>query len=355
MPAEWSRLTNTTINQYLRDEQVNIMRHRVLPAMLDSRGQIEYGGRGLQLDWKVRYKRVAMTGYADMDPINIARQDQWKTAQLDWRAYVSGNAVSKKEKLENRGQEAIINIVSGIVERLVSDMKDQFAEEYYVDGNAAANVKRMHGIESFGGYGSAADTGYYLPSDSFAGLTTDPGTYGGSWTGTWPNGYGDPQYDFWSPIIVDYTDTTWTGTATWASACVEAIAAGILASQRSASQKGMLDLIIMTSALFKDLKAKNRANERIVVDRGSDSELVSLGFKNVINIDGVDCTWEYGGPSGVAYGINIDSVKTHSMQDQMFVGSGPHYNELTQADNFTVDFYGNTTWNPRDMVFWKNI
>jgi hypothetical protein len=210
MPTpEWSRIVNTTIHEYIRDEEINILRNRKLLAMLKEKGRITFNHSGDLMDWKVRYKRAPMVGYADSDTLTFSRRDRWKTAQLEWRGYAATDSMTKMERLKNKNTEAIIKIYSQIAESLVDDLDDQYGDEFYIDGNAAGNSKRIHGVESFLGF-SAAGTKYPIarPSSNYAGLLCTLGNYGGNWSTTgstttdtdWPTGTGDAHYDFWTPL-----------------------------------------------------------------------------------------------------------------------------------------------------------
>src|SRR6185436_17737423 len=178
---------------------------------------------GKDLDWKVQFKRAPLTAFSDGGTITFARRERHKTANLSWRSYVVTDMMSKLDRLKNSGQQAIINYYSGIMDEwLEDDMFEQFCDELYANG--VTNTDRIHGIESFLGDGGAVtSSGYRAPSSTYAGLSCVKGNYGGSWTGTWPDGTGDPQYDFWSPLIANYTHTTaWGGsTHTWATHCVD--------------------------------------------------------------------------------------------------------------------------------------
>src|SRR5947209_8232261 len=147
--ADWSRVVNTTIANYIKGEEVNILRNRKLTAMLKSKGRITMNWSGDYMDWKVRYRRVPMQGYADTDTLTFPRRDRWKTAQLQWRGYASTDSMTKQEKLKNRGAQAIINLYDQIAKSLMEDMEENFSDELYIDGNASGNSKKIHGIESF--------------------------------------------------------------------------------------------------------------------------------------------------------------------------------------------------------------
>jgi hypothetical protein len=350
MGAPWSRIVNSTIKNYLKEREINILRNRKLTALLKSRGRITFNWSGTAVDWKVRYKRVNLTPFDDGDTLTFSRKDRYKTAVLDWRGYSVTDGMTKGEFLQNRSKEAIIKLYSEISSNLTDDMEDAFGEEFYIDGTAAQNAKRIHGIESFMQGNVVAGNGTATPTGSFAGLSCVPGNYGGAWDAgslQWPNGRGDAQYDFWSPLLVDYGNTLFSGTSTWAANCIEAISFGIIKTKKNKAQKGMLDLIMLEEELYRIYLQQQRTKERIQVERTSESQLVKLGFTDTINQDGVDITWEYGMPIGVGYGFNVDQMELRSQQAQVFVPEGPDYDIATKAWRFSVDFFGNATWNPK--------
>ena len=364
--AEWQRVVNTTIAKYLRDEEVNILRNRKLTAMLQSKGRIIMNQSGERLNWRVKFKRATVQGQADGDTLTFDRKLRHKQAELDWRGYATTDSVTKKERMMNKGTEAIVRIYENIAKDLKDDMTEAFCDELYVDGNASGNEKRIHGVESaFAATqtisvatttstsprtANAADyVGY--PNDTYANLSTVLGNYGGAWNSNWPEGAGDAHFDFWSPVLVNYTGTGFGGaTATWKDQCIDALRFGIIKSQRNKSKKGMLDMVVVTNEMYRLALTKNATKEQINVNRGEESELVKLGFKDVFNLDGVDVTWEYGVPNNIGYGFNVDEMTLHSLQNQLFVPEGPDWDIGSSSYRFSVDFYGNLQFNPRHFV-----
>lgn len=377
MPTpDWSRVVNTTIHDFIREEEVNILRNRKLLALLQSKGRISMKHSGDFMDWKIRYKRAPMQGYADSDTLTFSRRDRWKTAQLDWRGYAATDSMTKMEREKNKDTEAIIKVYSQIGQSLMDDMQDQFGDEMYVDGNASGNSKKIHGLESWFST-SAAGTKYPIgrPSDTYAGLVCTLGNYGGTWTTTgttttdtdWPTGTGDAHYDFWSPLIVDYTSGISTSssagtvgwaasTKTWPNTCREAIRFGVIKGRKNKSRKGMLDLVLLNDELFRLFEDKIEAGERVIVHRGDKKGgMYSLGFEDVINYEGVDITYEYGLGTNVGYGISTDYLELKSLQDSLFVPEGPDFDIASQSYRFSIDFMGNLEANPRYMVKWLNV
>ncbi len=361
--AEWSRIINTTIRNYIRGEEVNVLRNRKLTALLRSRGRLKMNASGEQLDWKVRYKRAPLFGFADADTLTFSRRNKWKTANLPWRGYATTDSMTKKERLMNKSVEAIVKLYSRVSATLMEDIEDQFGDELYIDGNATGNSKRIHGAESWNaatttmditsstgaesGSATAADKAG-APDDTYAGLVTQVGNYGGSWSGSWPDGEGDAHFDFWSPVLVNYTSTSFGGSNTWATQGDEAMRYLIIRSQKNKSKRGMLDLILLENALYDDILNLLDSKERFVSRPGrNEGSLAKLGFTDTINFDGVDVTWEYGVPTNVGYGWNVDAVQLCSLQSQLFVPEGPDFDIASQSWRFSIDFYGNLTCNPR--------
>ncbi len=365
MAENWSRIVNTTIAKYIREVEENILRNRKLLAMMRERGRISFGHSGTELDWKVKYKRAPMQGYADTDVLTFSRRDRWKTATLDWRGYAATDSMTKLERLQNKSTEAIVNVYSEVTQSLLDDMEEHFADELYIDGNASGNSKRIHGIESFMGNSGAAAQGFIAsPSDTYAGLVTTLGNYGGAWTSgnivasqiDWPSGTGDAHYDFWSPLIVDYTDTSWSAaTKTWPNTCKEALRFGIIKGKKNKTKKGMLDVILLNDELYRQFENANDSNERLIIKRGDrKGSLYSLGFEDVINFDGCDITYEYGVPAAVGYGWSMENLELLSLQPQLFVNDGPDYDPASKSWRFSIDFFGNMRFNPRYFTKFLN-
>jgi hypothetical protein len=326
------------------------MRNRKLLALLKNKGRISYGWSGSQMDWKVEFRRNTMDGYADGDNLNFAKHERWRTATLGWRGYSMTDSISKQERLVNSGTEAIIGIFSTMATNLMKDMEESFAEELFINGYLPANAKRMHGIESIFGVGTyPGDTSYVLPaSQTYAGLSTALGAYGGTWSGTWPSGRGSTDYDFWTPLIVNYGSTSFSATRTWAANCHAAIRYLIIKTKRNKSSSGQLDMIQVDDDMYRTLLNTLDDKERIIVNRNqANSGLVKLGFTDVTNIDGTDVTWEYGCPPDVGYGFNIDNMEIRSLQQQLFEPDGPDYDIATRSYRFAIDFLGNMTFVPK--------
>lgn len=354
---EWARVVNTTTQQFIREEEVNTLRNDKLLIQMEQAGRITFNHSGRFMDWKIRYKNVPVVGYADMDTQNFQRHNLHKTAQLEWRGYSSTDAISKKERLMNKGREAIIRIWENKATDLMDSINRHFSDELYIDGNAAGNTKRLHGIESFLGDDGATVVGdkTATPSDNYAGLSTVEAAFGGVWSGVWPVGTGDEEYDFWTPILVNWASDAWAGaTNDFKDNALEHTRFGIIHSQRNRGRDSSLDTICYGRDLYILFLEKIQTEERIWVQR-AESPLVRLGFKDVVNFDGTDVTWEYPCPENTGYGYNINQMELRSLQGQLFMNEGPFYDEASKTWRFSIDFFGNMRFNPRYFVKWFNF
>lgn len=346
MAFNWSGLANSTINKYIRGETIAIIRKRIFLAMLQSRGRITLNESGKLIDWKVRYKRSPMLPFTDGDTITFVRQDKRKTAQVPMKSYIASQSMNKGEKLQNSGKEAIVKLYASMVKDLMEDVRDQFCNELVqVDGTTGGNADRLWGLPTL--FGSSSDDSNSLAGlntkTSYAGISQVRGAYGGSWTGNWPDGYGDPHFDFWSSLDINYTGTLATSSGGWNASTktfrntgIEAIRYGIVNTQRNGDD---VDFFLLEKNMYRQLLELCEQNERLVVNRNQDVALTKLGFRG-INIDGVDIYWEYGLPVGYGYGLCMDQLQLHSWQDQLFKSS-TDFDLESVSDRVAVDFYGN--------------
>src|SRR5215510_10148628 len=135
MALPWSRVLNSTIKNYIREREVNVLRNRKLTALLKKRGRYSFNWSGTKMDWKVKAKRVKLTPFADGDTLTFDRKDRHKTAELEWRGYSLTDSMSKGEFLQNRNKEAIIKIYSSLAADLMDDAEDFYGDEFYINGN----------------------------------------------------------------------------------------------------------------------------------------------------------------------------------------------------------------------------
>lgn len=349
--TDWARSIATTIVNHLREEEVASLRKYKVFAALEGSGNIRTNMSGRGFDWEIQYRLHNPSGNNGETPRSFARQNLWKNAELEYRGAQVTDAIYKKEMLENRSAQALVNVAGKMASRLLTSMEQYLAKEWVVDGYTAGNELRFHGIESFMGTNgtinvstgaqrtaNAADPFGY-PSDTYAGLSTVLGAYGGSQkSGVWPNGEADPEYDFYSPVIVNHT-STYFGGSTWAANCVKAVREAIHQTRRNDTKEDQVDMVLLDRRLFIDFLNTLDAKERVIVSRTNG--LRSYGFTDVFELDGVEISGEGSIPANTGYGMAIGNVELLCMENQLMVSEGPFYDEQTQQFRYVVSTLGN--------------
>jgi len=365
--SDWARSIGTTIINYLREEELTTFRKFKVFSALEASGNVvmNQGGRGLQ--WEVRYRNQPVTGNNGETPRVFARQNLWVNAELPYRGYQVTDSIYKKEMLENRGQQALINVAGNMATRLKESMEQHLAKEVWIDGGKAGNELRFHGIESMMAIDGTiniadgtkrtanADDMFGWPADVYANVNTGLGAIAGSQLeGVWPNGVCDPEYDFYSPIVVNYTSKAFgsggTGGAThdWANNCVVATREGIHQAKRNDTRESQIDMVILDRKMFIAYLNKLDSKERAIVTRTNG--LKSYGFNDVFEQDGVEISTEYAVPTGCGYGLSIQNMELRCMEGSLMTAEGPFYNEDLQSYRYVVSVLANLKFrSPRNF------
>ena len=363
-PTDFERTANTTLANHLREEEKAFMRNFQFLAMLEGTGNILYNQGGRGLDWPVRYRIHQIEGNTGETQRNFARRNLWKTANLEYRGYQVTDSMYMREFKENRGPHAIVDVFNGFTRRLDESIRQALGTEFYIDGEAAANATTWHGVETmFQNNGTlnistgaqrsanAADLVGYADGE-YAGIDMELGFYGGENESgeIWPNGVADPEYDFWTPLEVNYTSTALGGaTDTWPAQGDEAMRYAIINAQRNTTMDGQVTNIWLARDLYRQLLNLLDDKEEVQVSTSGEMGLRAFGFKNVLIFDGLEVSWETGISSGVGYGLNMNQVELRSMDEQLFVAEGPEYDLHSQSFNAVVSTLSNLKFNsPRN-------
>lgn len=361
-PTDWSRVIGTTIVNHLREEELATFRKFKIFAMLESSGNVVMNQSGRAFDWNVRFRNAPVTGNTGDTPRTFSRINMWKRAELPWRGFTTTDAIYRREMLENRGQQALVDVASKMAERLKESLEQHLSYQPYVDGNASGRDNDFHGMDSFFGYsGTVNESGstvnannataastdrFAFPDDNYAGLSTKLGYYGGgrtggATTGQWPDVPVDAELDFYSPIIVNYNSSKFTsaGDRKWSKNCVFAIREGIAQTKRNDTKEAQVDMVILDRKLYTQLLNTYKDQERIVVSK--ENGLKALGFSDTITLDGVEVSSEYACPAGKGYGLSIGNMELRCLENQLMVAEGPFYSEETQAYRYACSTLGN--------------
>jgi hypothetical protein len=369
-PTDWSRVIGTTIVNHLREEELTTFRKFKIFAMLESSGNVVMNQSGRGFDWNVRYRNAPVTGNTGDTPRTFARINMWKRAELPWKGFTTTDSIYRRELLENRGQQALVDVASKMAERLQESLEQHLSYQPYRDGNDPQYANDFHGLESFLSYAGTVDESggtvfaqdvaggtadrFGFPEDTYAGLSTRLGYYGGGrihgTTGIWPNVPVDPEGDFYSPVIINYNASSFNsnGDQNWKANCVFAMREGIHQCKRNDTREDQIDMVVLDRSLYIQFLNSYRNEERIAVTK--EGGLKALGFSDVVTLDGVEITSEYACPAGRGYGLSIGNMELRCLENQLMVAEGPFYDEELQSYRYACSTLGNMRFrSPRNF------
>jgi hypothetical protein len=363
-PTDWSRVIATTIVNHLRETEEATFRKFKVFSMLEQSGNVIMNQSGRGFDWNVRYRNAPVTGNTGDTPRTFSRVNMWKRAELPWRGFVTTDSVFRREMLENRGQQALVDVAGKMAERLTESLEQHLSYQPYRDGNAAGAENDFHGMESFLSYdgtvseavgagvfdkrtsGNLGDR-YGYPDDNYAGLSTRLGYYGGgrigSGTGIWPNVPVDSEADFYAPVVINYNATSFNDEASpvgnWKKNCVQAIREGLHQCKRNDTKDAQIDMVVLDRALYIQFLNQYNDKERIAISK--ENGLKAMGFADVTTLDGCEVTSEYAVPAGKGYGLSIGNLELRCLENQLMVAEGPFFSEETQSYRYACSTLGN--------------
>jgi len=351
---------STTINQHIKGAIKGIVRNNFLLTKLESAGCIRTGMHGRRHEWRLRHKRSPMRTLGDGGTIIFGRENKHVVASLEYRAYVVSGSITEQDKEMNKGESQIVKLWADAVNERIDDIRFGFHEKIWQADGYASGSRDIMGMPSCMGATANASSIFGTNADTYAGRSTVRGAHGGTFNGSpfWPFGQSDPQYDFHSPIIVDYTSALaaesggWeTDVPTWTNTGAQALRTGILCAQRVGEN---LDCIHMGFNLYRQFKDSFASDTRLIVQPNTDPKMTHLGMQT-ITYDGVEIRWENGIPSELAYGLNYKNIELLSLYKQLFK-SDSDFDLASSSDRVAIKFLGNLKFKKLNgMVQWRNL
>ena len=347
------RVAATTISQWAKMVSELTEQRYILLSMLKSKGRISKGNSGGEVRWVFRYKDHALSGFPDNSPIAFSRKHTLKNAVLPWRGYYLEDAITLREKLEQGGKEAMIKVFSNREEVMRRAATRQMADEWFKDGNLAANAaaETFHGIESLlAGSDSAGAIEIDTYSDSYGGHSTATGGIVGS-----------TDTRVWTPTVVNST----FGSNTWVGKANELIRHMILQLSFGNASEDNVDLILLTKTSYRDLLNLLETKERLNIKRGESVGVAKLGFDKFVELDGCSIGWDAGVPltddAGLTvngYAFNMDRLKLKILGKKggSLFTSRVTFNDNYQADHIFLHCLGNLVFeSPRFFGAFKEV
>lgn len=317
--APSGRLTKANIDYFIRKKIAPIFRKSVLLAAYRSRGRMQYNKTGYLVKWRPRYRRLTLTaGDSIIGSHTFTRDNLWTEANLPWRRYHMGQAFDEFEKLANRGEARFFPLVLDTVAAMVEDWNEDLRLRLYYDGYSTSTPNDIHGWESPMGHDGTLLTGVPVMNcnDTYGGISTALAGSGGSWSPpsgkAWPEGTGDAEYPFWTPMILDYNNPLFGGD-TWKENWEAVFNYGESYINRLQGEKP--NLWLLDTELVRQIK--DDLNSITTLEVTQKSDLTDMGFVT-IKYNGVEIADEYGVPANEGYGLNLNRASIWSMYPQLY-------------------------------------
>ena len=362
MATEGTIVVKNTAPKYLKGAADQTIRSRFWLAYLRSQGRIKLNDGSVSTTWNVKARQPEVRQNGDAGQQTFNEHDAYEQLTIDVRGYVATDRLTLKKKLMNADPFAIVNLYGTKMEDLVASLRDNFAAELYVDGNATGNANRLHGLESFlgaGGTCTAADI-IKVPSDTYAGKSTVLQTLGGTWSANlatkpnatlasdWPYGSGSSEYDYISPKLINTTSTSWpAATASWSANCTAVLRRSKTWCRSLGGDDAAPMLHLLSASMYDEFQDAQEPKQRILVPHKGAED---LGFDSVLNFEGAMLKYEFDCPATTGYGLNVNEMLLFSIHDDFFYSYGPEWSTETLSDLFLVGFFGNLRANPKHFA-----
>lgn len=358
-----ARKLQTTLPEILPEVQDACTRNYQMMALIEARGNTKWNCGGLGFTWKIKYRNHKIAGTNGENPRNWNQTNLYQTAKLDWRGYEVTDTISKQEMRQNKGPAAMISVIDEFESNLRKSIEQELGPQFYNDGYDTTNPDYWHGLLSL--YRQAGETlntnntprarndadKVIVPSGSYGELDCTLGAYSGEQhdsTVNWPEGTADPHYDFWSPLMLQWDKTGFTGT-TAGEKFKNALRFGLTHAQRNSDKNGQITHAWTDRGNYIELANYYEGKQTIEVTAGT--ELYKLGFKNVIVVDGVEISYETAIPVGFAFAVNMANIELRGLDEQMFTMDGPEYDIDLKILKAAVETHTNLLLrSPRNML-----
>ncbi len=362
MANEWIGIVMEKAPVYAKGALDLTIRKRLELAMIQKRGNIMLNHDGSYEEYyDVDYAEPPVTGFGEGARAVFERRNYLQPAKKNSRGHIATDEMHIHEKaLLAHKSSNIVNRYNRIVPKLIDSIKKQIGFEMYVDGGAAGNENKFEGFETFCGHTqcSTADK-VAQPNDTYNNLSTALGQ-AGTWSTDlttspnatqdvdWPVGKGDPEYDYWSPKLINYNSTAWgAGFQTWSANCERVLraAASWLSITVGVDRADLVSLI--SSELLDEFKNVVAAKGRTLLEH---PEARDLGFPDIVNYDGIALQASFGIPAGSAYVFDVGKTQLEFVENQMVMTDGPTWDPNSQSFKFTARSFGNYVWCPKHVA-----
>lgn len=364
MAEHWSGIVSAAAPEYVKGSLDKTIRLRLWLAMLESRGLIRTGVDGsYEREYDVDWREPPVLSFGYGGQATYEPRDYLKRARMGWRGYIMTDEMHVKEyTMLSHSTHNLVNRYDRIIPKMTAKMRNHLGEEIYTDGGAAENENCFEGLGTLCGSGGtvvAADL-IAVPDDTYHELDTDL-HQSGTWTSDldtkpnaalgydWPEGSGDSEFDYNSPILVKTDSDSWgSGTSDFATQCVPIVRR---TAQWLRMRAGMQDdtlLLMIAGHMMTEFKAAFDDKIRVLTPH---READDLGFPDTLNFEGVGIKSEYGIAANTGFMLAPGNIKLEFITDEMIETTGPDaMDKDSMSWKFNAFTFGNFIFEPNHVA-----
>lgn len=353
-------------------------RGHILFALMSEMGMFEYNATEASRIYKIKVYEPEVRTANDSTRKVFQNHNAYEDCQVGIRWYEASDLLTEIQWKLNQGKTSLINLYDQKMKDLGIAAKSRLQEWAYRDGNVAPYTDGFQGFESCledDGNTVAADK-IALPDDSYGGHATDLATFGGSWpsdlaaadranaqlSNDWPYGIGTSNYDANSPLLLNWSSTSWAaGSGEWEDNCEEVLREGAAIMQTRngylATNETPPVVYLMNNKLYTGMK--NYYSQRMrMIQPYRDTE-VGFPSQGTLTIDGVVVKSDGACPVNTFYGLCPQHIELFWMNcmnpatgddTPMFDMHGPTWDESTAAYLMRLHTGGNLRMFPKFMI-----
>lgn len=345
----WVGTLETAIAKYSTGVEHILSRYRPELALCMRRAKKDKGSRyaSYEYRWQVQVDRPRVVGISPGEEVTFERHRLERQALIGPVKESVYTAITKEDYEISGGSQGLVNLVEERENSLEEALAIAMGSEMLTnDGYAVGTSNLIHGMDSFTGHNGVAlsDNKRLTPTDTYATLATNLGTFGGT-------SETDDQYSVWSPTIVNVNGTGFSAFGTgWAERALDVLDFSLQHVAYRNADPTFVDAVFLHPNMFTDVIGLLRTKDHYLVQRGQEqSDLVDMGFQG-LKYGPCELVPTYSVTDGNAYGLNCSNVTWWSIHKSLFSTEQDYY-MANQTFRWMMYFYGNTIFRSPNRHF----
>jgi len=365
----------TAAPQYMSGFADLTIRGHILFNLMREYGMFEFNATSASTIYQMQVREPEVRTSNDTTRKVFQNSNVFEQCQVGIRWYEATDMLSEIQWKENQGKTQLVNLYDSKMKNLGTAMTRRLQEWSYRDGNAAPYTDGFQGFESClaAASGTVAADKIALPDDSYAGHNTDLANFGGTWSddlpsgdrynaglsNDWPMGSGTSNYDAFSPLLLNWSSTSWgSGSGLWEDNVEEVLREGSAIMQGKNGFMNTSDVpVVYLMAPNLYVKAKNFYSQRFRMMAPYRENEVGFPSTGTISIDGVVLKSDWACPANVFYGLCPQHMEMFWMicrnasgENPMIDVDGPIWDTPTASYLMRVASGGNLRMQPKFMM-----